>query len=55
MPYRPSRTALQQLHALARTQGGYFTAKQAAALRYDYPHLTYHVNAGNIERAGHGV
>lgn len=34
---------------------GYFTAKQAARLGYDYPHLTYHVAAGNIERAGHGL
>jgi predicted transcriptional regulator of viral defense system len=55
MPYRPSRVALHQLHALARTQGGYFTAKQAASLGYDYPHLSYHAKAGNIERVGHGV
>ncbi len=55
MGYRPTRTAYRELAALAQTQGGYFTAKQAAGLGYKYPHLVYHVGAGNFERAGHGV
>jgi predicted transcriptional regulator of viral defense system len=36
-------------------QGGYFTAKQAIKAGYDYPHLDYHVSAGNFERVGHGL
>jgi predicted transcriptional regulator of viral defense system len=55
MAKRRTRDALQQLHALAGEHGGHFTAKQAAKLGYDYPHLTYHTKAGNIERVGHGV
>ena len=55
MSYRPSKPALRRLTALAQTQGGYFTAKQAAEIGYDYPHLDYHVRAGNFIRAGHGV
>jgi predicted transcriptional regulator of viral defense system len=54
MAYRATKTAFRQLIVLAQTQGGYFTAKQAAALGYRYPHLDYHVRAGNFERAGHG-
>jgi predicted transcriptional regulator of viral defense system len=55
MPKRRTRDAIQQLHTLARERGGYFTAKQAAKLGYDDPHLTYHAKAGNIERVGHGL
>jgi len=36
-------------------QGGYFTAKQAKEAGYDYPHLDYHVAAGNFERVDHGL
>jgi predicted transcriptional regulator of viral defense system len=36
-------------------QGGYFTAKQAKEVGYDYPHLDYHVSAGNFERVDHGL
>lgn len=36
-------------------QGGYFTAKQARGAGYDYPHLAYHLRAGNFERVGHGL
>lgn len=54
MGYRATKTALRKLVALAQAQSGYFTAKQAAAIGYSYPHLDYHVRAGNFERAGHG-
>lgn len=55
MEYRPAKTAHRELTALAHSQAGYFTAKQAAELGYRYPHLDYHVGAGNFERVGHGV
>lgn len=55
MSSRSSRQAFHELQALAGDQAGYFTAKQAARLGYGYPHLTYHVAAGNVDRAGHGL
>jgi predicted transcriptional regulator of viral defense system len=55
MAYRPTKATLRKLLSLAQGQGGYFTAKQAAEIGYDYPHLDYHVGAGNFERVGHGV
>lgn len=55
MTYRPTKTAFRELVALANGQAGYFTAKQAAAVGYGYPHLDYHVRAGNFERVGHGL
>lgn len=55
MGYRPTRPAYRELATLAQTQGGYFTAKQAAQFGYKPPHLAYHVGVGNFERAGHGV
>lgn len=55
MEYRPAKTASRELAALAQSQAGYFTAKQAAELGYKYPHLDYHVGAGNFERVGHGL
>lgn len=55
MTRRRKSSTFRELQALARAQGGYFTAKQAARLRYGYPHLSYHVGAQNIERAGHGL
>jgi predicted transcriptional regulator of viral defense system len=55
MEYRPAKAAYRDLVALAQSQGGYFTAKQAAELGYKYPHLDYHVGAGNFDRVGHGV
>jgi predicted transcriptional regulator of viral defense system len=51
MAREPSRV----LFAVAATQGGYFTAKQAREAGYDYPHLDYHVAAGNFTRVGHGL
>lgn len=55
MAPRSSRRAFQALRALAHEQAGYVTAKQAARLGYDYPHLSYHVSTGSLERAGHGL
>ena len=55
MRYRDSHESLKALYAVAVTQGGYFTARQAAAVGYDYPHLAYHLKAGNFERAAHGL
>ena len=52
---RSPRASLRALTALAATQGGYFTAKQARRFGYLPPHLTYHAAHGNIERAGHGL
>lgn len=52
---RRARPARRALALLAESQGGYFTAKQAAALGYEPPHLTYHVRQGNVERVGHGL
>jgi predicted transcriptional regulator of viral defense system len=53
--YRDAQKSLSALYATATKQGGYFTAKQAAAAGYDYPHLVYHVHAGNFERVGQGL
>ena len=53
--YRPTRAAYRELVALAQTQGGYFTAMQAAQFGHKPPHLAYHVGVGNFERAGHGI
>jgi predicted transcriptional regulator of viral defense system len=55
MNYRDTHESLRALYALAAVQGGYFTAKQAAAAGYDYPHLAYHLQAGNFKRASHGL
>lgn len=40
---------------LARTQGGFFTAKQAAAIGYAAPKRNYHVRAGNWVRERRGI
>lgn len=55
MPYRDSKAALRALTATAAMQGGYFTAQQAEKAGYDYPHLSYHISAGNFERVGRGL
>ena len=44
-----------QLYALAETQGGYFTAADAKALGYVYPHQHFHVKRGNWIRVDRGV
>ena len=55
MVYRDTQDSLRAIYAIAMTQGGYFTAKQAAEAGYNYPHLIYHLRAGNFDRAGHGL
>ena len=55
MTYRSTQTARRELSDLALTQGGYFTAKQAAAAGYGKRHLDYHVKAGNFERVERGL
>lgn len=54
MPSSTRETA-QALAALAHSQGGYFTTKQAATVGYGYVHLNYHEKAGNFERVQHGL
>lgn len=49
------RDSARKLMSLAQCQGGYFTAKQAIEIGYDYPQIVYHVSAGNFERVGHGL
>jgi len=55
MIYRNPKTALRALYQTATAQGGYFTAKQAAAAGYGKRHVDYHVKAGNFERVMHGL
>jgi predicted transcriptional regulator of viral defense system len=55
MPNPRRASNFRELQSLASSQGGYFTAKQAARLGYGYSHLCYHLGASNIERAGHGL
>lgn len=45
----------RDLHALASSQAGYFTARQALAIGYGYPEQHYHVTHGNWERIARGV
>ena len=52
---RSTREAARDLHALASSQGGYFTTKQAIEAGYGYRHLDYHETAGNFERVEHGL
>jgi predicted transcriptional regulator of viral defense system len=52
---RSTRDTSRILLSQALEQGGYFTAKQAKQIGYDYPHLDYHVSAGNFERVEHGL
>ncbi len=52
---KSSKTLRQSLLAVAASQGGYFTVKQAAEIGYDRRRFAYHVEAGNFERAAHGL
>lgn len=52
---RSTRDSARLLASVARGQEGYFTAKQAIEAGYNYPHLEYHVTAGNFERVEHGL
>ncbi len=55
MTYRDGLSAKRALHAIAVTQGGYFTAKQARQAGYSYPHLAYHLTSGNFSRVSPGL
>ncbi len=52
---RSGKESSRALFSTALRQGGYFTAKQALEAGYGYPHLDYHVSAGNFERVDHGL
>lgn len=45
----------RDLHTLASSQAGYFTARQALAVGYAYPEQHYHVTRGNWERVTRGI
>ncbi len=45
----------RQLAALAATQSGYFTAKQALGVGYTYQAQKYHADRGNWQRIGRGL
>lgn len=45
----------RELYQLAESQGGYFTAKQAAALGYTSNKRIYHLRAGNWIRERRGI
>lgn len=51
----PTRESARMIASLAQDQGGYFTAKQARVVGYDYPQLVYHVSSGNFARVDHGL
>lgn len=55
MTYRSPKIALRALYKVATTQGGYFTAKQAAEAGYGKQHIEYHSKSGNFKRIGHGL
>lgn len=55
MVYSSGKPIQREIAALAATQGGYFTARQAEALGYERRRLAYHADAGNFERAGQGL
>lgn len=49
------KDSFQQLYEIADSQGGYFTAKQAASAGYSTRMQTYHVQAGDWEREWRGI
>lgn len=55
MKSRSYVAAERALTALAASQGGYFTSKQAAAIGYTAPKRNYHVHAGNWARERRGI
>lgn len=50
-----TREAARLLLSRALEQAGYFTAKQARQVGYNYQHLQYHLSTGNFERIDHGL
>jgi predicted transcriptional regulator of viral defense system len=49
------KDSFQQLYEIADSQGGFFTAKQAAAVGYSTRMQTYHVKTGDWEREWRGI
>ena len=49
------KDSFQQLYEIADSQGGFFTAKQAAAIGYSTRMQTYNVQAGEWEREWRGI
>jgi predicted transcriptional regulator of viral defense system len=52
---RSSKDSEASLFAIAETQGGFFTAKQAEDAGFDRTHHAYHVSKGNWVRERRGV
>jgi predicted transcriptional regulator of viral defense system len=52
---RSSRESQSKLFAIAESQGGFFTAKQAETAGFDRTHHAYHVQVGNWEREHRGI
>jgi predicted transcriptional regulator of viral defense system len=52
---RSSRESKAKLFAVAESQGGYFTAKQAEETGFDRTNHAYHMRAGNWERERRGI
>jgi predicted transcriptional regulator of viral defense system len=52
---RSSQQSEARLYAIAESQGGYFTAKQAEEAGFDRTNHSYHVRAGNWEREHRGI
>ena len=52
---RSSHESEARLFAVAESQGGYFTAKQAEEAGFDRTNHAYHVRAGNWEREHRGI
>ena len=52
---RSSKDSEARLFAVAETQGGFFTARQAADAGFDRTHHAYHVRKGNWVREYRGV
>ena len=52
---RSSQESEARLFAMAESQGGYFTAKQAEEAGFDRTNHAYHVRAGNWEREHRGI
>lgn len=53
--HSPPSERQRELYQLAESQGGYFTAKQAAGLGYTSNKRIYHVRAGNWIREHRGI
>jgi predicted transcriptional regulator of viral defense system len=52
---RSSQESEAKLFAIAESQGGYFTAKQAEEAGFDRTNHTYHVRTGHWEREHRGI